>query len=164
VSTSLVDVARTLATGHFLGVVHVNGHRGRLRVRHATPADGTPLLLTRSTGTLAAALVPPPGECDTAVVLAVDGRHPDLPGRLWLSGWAEPLAGEEARAAALEYAAVNPTEDLLGVGRGHALYRVEVGEVRLAFGSTLVELDVDEFRAASPLALDRSVTGGTLLA
>jgi hypothetical protein len=56
---------------------------------------------------------------------------------------------------------VNPTEDLLGVaaqhqvlgrrlGRGHALYRVEVGEVRLALGSSLVELDVDEFRAASP--------------
>ncbi len=157
--TSLVEIARTLASGHFPGVMHVNGHRGRLRVRHATPSDGTPLLLTRSTGALAAALVPPPGECDTAVVLAVDGRHPDLPGRLWLSGWAEPLAGGRARAAALEYAAVSPAEDLLGVGRGHALYRVEVGEVRLAFGSTLVEIDVDEFRAASPIALDHLMTG-----
>jgi hypothetical protein len=159
VSTSLVEIARTLAAGRILGVVHVNGHRGPLRVRHATPADGTPLLLTRSTGTLAAALVPPPGECDTAVVLSVDGHRPDLPGRLWLSGWAEPLGGARARAAALEYAEVNPTEDLLGVGRGHALYRVEVGEVRLAFGSSLVELDVDEFRAASPLALDHLMTG-----
>lgn len=158
-SSNLVEIARTLATGHFLGVVHVNGHRGRLRVRHATPADGTPLLLTRSTGTLAAALVPPPGETDTAVVLAVDGRHPDVPGRLWLSGWAEPLAGADARAAAIAYAAVNPTEDLLGVGQGHALYRVEVGEVRLAFGATLVELDVDEFRDASPIALDHLMMG-----
>jgi hypothetical protein len=158
VSPRLIEIARTLASGHILGVVHVNGHRGPLRVRHATPSDGTPLLLTRSTGTLAAALVPPPGECDTAIVLSVDGHHPDLSGRLWLSGWAEPLGGDEARAAALDYASVNPTEDLLGVGRGHALYRVEVGEVRLAFGSSLVELDVDEFRAASPLAQDHSVT------
>lgn len=158
-SSSLVEIARTLAAGHLLGVVHVNGHRGPLRVRHATPASGSPLLLTRSTGMLAAALVPPPGECDTGVVLSVDGRKPDLPGRLWLSGWAEPLAGAEAREAALEYAAVNPTEDLLGVGHGHALYRVEVGEVRLAFGPNLVELDVDEFRDASPLTLDHLMTG-----
>jgi hypothetical protein len=29
----------------------------------------------------------------------------------------------------------------------------------MAFGSSLVELDVDEFRAASPIALDHSMTG-----
>ena len=63
------------------------------------------------------------------------------------------LAGDEARTAAIEYAAVNPTGDLLGVGRGHALYRVEIGEVRLAFGTTLVDLDVDEFRAARPVPI-----------
>jgi hypothetical protein len=31
--------------------------------------------------------------------------------------------------------------------------------VRLAFGSSLVELDVDEFRAASPIAFDHSMMG-----
>jgi hypothetical protein len=71
-------------------------------------------------------------------------------GRLWLSGWARLLGGAEARAAATEYARVNPTADLLGVGRGHALYRMELGEVRLASGETLVDIDVDEFRQAQP--------------
>jgi hypothetical protein len=104
-----------------------------------------PLLLTASTVTLAAALVPAAGECDTAVVLSVDGTGPDLSGRLWLSGG-------YARSATVEYAAVNPTADLLDVGRDLALYRMEIGEVRLAFGRTLVELDVDEFRAAAPIS------------
>jgi hypothetical protein len=46
-----------------------------------------------------------------------------------------------------------PTGDLLEVGRGHALYRIEIGEVRLAFGSTLVDIDVDDFRAVVPRPL-----------
>jgi hypothetical protein len=152
VSTSLVEIARTLAAGNLPGVVHVSGYPCALPLRHATTADGTPLLLTPSVGALASALAPATGECDTAVVLRVESARPDLPARLWLSGWVEPLLGADARNAALEYAAVNPTEDLLDVGRDLALYRMEIGEVRLELGRRLVEFDVDEFRAAAPLS------------
>jgi heme iron utilization protein len=154
VPPSPAEVARTLAAGRLLGAAHAQGHRGGLRVRHATTAEGTPLLLTRATGDLAAALFPEPGETDRAVALSVDDVPPvcgaPSHGRLWLSGWARLLGGAEARAAADEYAAGNPTGDLLTVGRGHALYRMEVGEVRLARGDTLVEVDVDDYRQAQP--------------
>jgi hypothetical protein len=72
---------------------------------------------------------------DVPVALAV----PDVPpgqaapslGRAWVAGWARPLTGTGARDAALEFATVRPSGDLLGLGRGFVLYRVEVVAVRL---------------------------------
>lgn len=151
---SPAEVARTLATGALLGALHLRGHPDRLRVRHATGPDGAPLLLARSVGLVAAALRPAPGEADTAVVLSVDDVPPvaGAPGhgRLWLSGWATRLAGAEARRAAQTYAEINPTGDLLDVGHGHALYRLDVAEIRLARAATLVDVDVDDYLAAEP--------------
>jgi hypothetical protein len=153
------EVARTMASGRLLGVVHLRGHPDRLRVRHATGADGNPLLLTRRTGALAAALRPRPGETGTAAVLSVDDAPPapgaPCHGRLWLSGWASLLAGPPARAAALAYAELNPCSDLLDLGEGHVLYRLEVAEVRLASGQRLTEIDPDDYRAAAPDPLHR---------
>lgn len=156
---SPAEIARTLATGRLLGVAHLRGYPDQLRVRHATGADGRPLLLTPSTGELAAALQPPPGERDVAMVLRVDDIPPvdEAPcyGRLWISGWAARLAGPEARAAAQAYAAVNPCSDLLDVGYGHTLYRMHVAEVRLAHGPSLVELEPEDYLAATPDPLHR---------
>ncbi|WP_412544147.1 hypothetical protein R8Z50_17100 [Longispora sp. K20-0274] len=141
-------VARTMATGRLLGTAHVRGYRCPLRVRHATGTDGQPLLLVHEHSHLAAALRPEPDESDTGMILSVDHREH---GRLWLSGWATRLDGAEARAAACEFAAVNPLPDLLGVGEEHTLYRLDVAEVRLAHGDSLVDVDVDEYLAAAPI-------------
>lgn len=156
---SPAEIARTLATGRLLGVAHLRGHPDQLRVRHAAGADGAPLLLTPSAGPVAAALQPAPGETDTAMVLRVDDVPPvsESPcyGRLWISGWAVRLAGTDARAAAQAYAATNPCSDLLDVGHGHALYRLEVAEVRLAHGRSLVEIEPEDYLAAAPDPLHR---------
>jgi ribosomal protein S16 len=153
------EVARTIASGLLPGVVHVRRYPDRLWVRHTIGADGMPLLLTRASGDLAAALLPEPGATDTAMVLCVDDVVPSAGapwrGRVWLAGWARRLDGAAARSAAVEYARTSPTSDLLDVGRGHALYRMEVADVRLARDDRMVEVDVGEFRTARPDPLHR---------
>ncbi|GIF73500.1 DUF2470 domain-containing protein [Asanoa siamensis] len=142
------EVARTLANGRLAGTAHVRGYPGQVKVRHATPADGRPLLLVGLGTDLAGALTA------ASTVLSVDDVPPTpcapSRGRLWLTGSAERLDGADARAAADAYAQVSPLGDLLDVGRGQALFRIDASEVRLAKGRRLVEIDPAEFRAATP--------------
>jgi hypothetical protein len=149
---SSAEVARTLARGRLLGALHVPGC-GRLRVRHATGADGDPFLLTREGGELSGALNGGPA-ANRPLVLSVDDVAPVVGapgrGRLWLSGHAQRLDRAAALSAADEYATLKPTGDLLDIGRGFALFRLYTADVRLANGRTLVEVDVDDFRAARP--------------
>jgi hypothetical protein len=156
------EVARTLASGRLEGTAHVRDYPGRVKVRHATPADGHPLLLTAIGTALATALAPGP------MVLSVDDIPP-VPGapsrgRLWLIATARRLDGTEALAAADAYAAVSPVGDLLDVGRGHLLFQLTATEVRLANGTRLVDVDPAEFRAAAPdpLAADEGRLLGDL--
>jgi hypothetical protein len=156
---SQAEVARTLAWGLLPAQAHVSGHPAGLRVRHATGADGAPLLLARTAGDVATALRPAGGETHAALVLRVDDVVP-VPGapwrgRLWLAGWARRLDGDEARDAAVGYVRLDPTSDLLDVGRGHTLYRMEVADVRIGRAGRLVEVDVDDYRAAEPDPLHR---------
>lgn len=141
------ETARTLAAGRLPAVAQVPFHTSPYRVRHATDNEGRPLLLCREGGQLDRALRPSEGD-DTAVVLAIgEPRN----ARVWISGWAAPLEDIEARAAALEFAAVNPVSDLLDVGRGFRLYRMDVAEVRLECPTGhLTEVDADDYAAADP--------------
>ncbi|MGI5215150.1 DUF2470 domain-containing protein [Plantactinospora sp. CA-290183] len=151
---SPAEVARTLATGRLPGAAHVAYRPGPHEVRHATDPVGRVLLLVPVVSDLAAALRPAPGMPGTALVLDV----PDLPpaagapalGRVWASGWAEALAGAEARRAALDFAEVNPTGDLLDVGRLFRLYRFEPAEIRLERGGEMLDIEPAEYAAAEP--------------
>ncbi|MEV0645351.1 DUF2470 domain-containing protein [Phytomonospora sp. NPDC050363] len=149
---SPAEITRTLATGRLTGTVRT-GLGGPLRVRHATVSDGTPLLLVRDGGSTAAALACEPGD-DVAALLCVDDVPPlagsPTLGRLWLSGWATALVAEDARDAALAFAAVNPAGDLLAVGEGYTLYRLDVAEVRLERRSGWIDVDLDAYAAAEP--------------
>ena len=149
---SPAEITRTLATGRLPGSLRTS-HGGPLRVRHAAMVDGTPLLLVRDGGSTAEALAERPGD-DVPAVLCVDDvppldRSPSL-GRLWLSGWAAPLAGREARHAADAFARANPVGDLLAVGAGYTLHRLDVAEVRLERRSGWVDVPVDEYIDAEP--------------
>ncbi|SNT57926.1 Protein of unknown function [Asanoa hainanensis] len=154
------EVARTLASGRLEGTAHVRGYPARVKVRHATPPDGHPLVLTALGTELAGRLATGP------VVLSVDDLPPvpcsPTRGRLWLTGTAHLLDGAEARTAADAYARVRPLGDLLDVGRGQVLFRIVPTEVRMANGRQLIEVDPADFRAADPdpLAADE----GRLLA
>ncbi|HEY2673468.1 MAG TPA: DUF2470 domain-containing protein [Rugosimonospora sp.] len=129
------EIARTLVAGHLPGLVHVPRWAAPVPVRYVADAAGQPLMLVGYASTAAEALWRAGNGSDVPVAVAV----PDVPpgptapslGRAWVSGWARPLTGTGARDAALEFATVRPTGDLLGLGRGFVLYRVGVVAVRL---------------------------------
>jgi len=87
----------------------------------------------------------PADDYDVATVLAV--AAPDG-GKLWISGWSTRLRPPLVRGAVLDFAAHNPDPDLLDVGHGHALHRMDVAEVRFEHpDGRLVEIDPDEYAA-----------------
>jgi hypothetical protein len=151
---SPAEIARTLAAGHLPAVTHIACHPGPIPVRHVTDAHGRPLLLVPSGGTLATALRPQPGNDDTALVLDIRDVPPmsfsPMLGRVWVSGWAARLSGDEARAAALDYADTDACGDLLDIGETQSLYRMDVAEVRFERDEHLVEIDPDDYAEASP--------------
>jgi hypothetical protein len=151
---SPAEVARTLAAGHLPATAHVACRPGPLPVRHVADDHGRMLLLSPADGTLATALRPQGGADDTAMVLDIADVPPmaDSPslGRVWVSGWARRLTGDEARSAAMDYAAVDASGDLLDVGDGQVLHRMEVAEVRFERHSTLIDVDPDEYAEATP--------------
>jgi Protein of unknown function (DUF2470) len=156
---SPAEVARTLAAGHLPALAHVACRPGPFPVRHITDDHGRPLLLSPAGGALSTALRPADGTDDTATVLDIAdvppmAGSPSL-GRVWVSGWARRLDGDEGRAAALDYAAVDPSGDLLDVGAGQVLHRIEVAEVRYERHGTLIDVDPDEYAEAGPDPLRR---------
>ena len=156
---SPAEVARTLAAGHLPGVAHIACRQGPLPVRHVTDANGRVLLLAPRDGAFAVALRPPAGHDDTAMVLDIADVPPvagaPALGRVWISGWARLLEGEQARAAALDYAEVDATGDLLDIGEGQVLHRLEVAEVRYERGENLHDVDIDAYAEAGPDPLSR---------
>ncbi|MET0419131.1 MAG: DUF2470 domain-containing protein [Actinoplanes sp.] len=153
------EVARTLAAGHLPAVAHIACRPGPLPVRHVTDANGRVLLLSPRDSAFSAALRPQEGADDTAMVLDIADVPPmagaPALGRVWVSGWAVELDGEEARAAALDYAEIDASGDLLDVGAGQVLHRMEVAEVRYERHETLFDVDLDEYNEATPDPLCR---------
>jgi len=148
------EVARTLAAGHLPASAHIACRQGPFPVRHVTDAQGRALLLSPKDGTLAGALRPLEGNTDTALVLDIAdippmAGAPSL-GRIWVAGWATRLDGDEARAAALDYADTDAATDLLDVGDTQVLHRMHVAEVRYERNNALFDIDPDEYAAASP--------------
>ncbi|MGI5148662.1 DUF2470 domain-containing protein [Plantactinospora sp. CA-294935] len=151
---SSAEVARTLAAGRLPGTAQAAYRPGPHQVRHATDSSGRVLLLVSIVSDLAAALRPTRDSRGTALVLDVRDLPPAAGapplGRVWISGWPEPLAGAEARQAAVDFAEVIPTGDLLDVGRGFTLYRFEPAEIRLERAGTVRHVEPAEYAAAEP--------------
>lgn len=149
------EVARTLAAGHLPATAHIACRPGPYPVRHVADGQGRLLLLAPTRGALTAALRPTAdGVDDTALVLDIAdvppiAGAPSL-GRVWVSGWATALHGDEARRAALDYADTDPATDLLDIGDSQVLHRVDVAEVRYERHGLLVDVDPDEYAAATP--------------
>ena len=132
------QLVHALASANGTIEVRVVWQPSPFRVRHALDSCGRPLLLCRAGGALDNALT-----SNDAVVLSVcRGRD-----QLWIAGWAAPVTGT---AAALEFAATRPVGDLLDVGRGYGIYRVDIAEIRLRRGDgPMEEIDVDDYAAVS---------------
>ncbi|WP_446210621.1 DUF2470 domain-containing protein [Micromonospora sp. IBSANI012] len=150
---SPAEIIRTLVAGRLPGLMHLAHRPGPFHVRHATDPEGRVLMLVPVVSDLAAEL-DPGADDDVAVVLDVL----DLPpapgapslGRAWVSGWAAPLRGAEARRGAADFAAVDPTGDLLDVGTRFRLHRFEVVEARLEGADSVRRVDPGEYAAAEP--------------
>lgn len=150
---SPAEIIRTLVAGRLPGLVHLAHRPGPYHVRHTTDPEGRVLMLVPVVSDLAAEL-DPGADDDVAVVLDVL----DLPpapgapslGRAWVSGWAVPLRGAEARRGAADFAAVDPTGDLLDVGTRFRLHRFEVAEARLENADSVRRVDPGEYAAAEP--------------
>ncbi|GHJ06668.1 hypothetical protein TPA0907_10350 [Micromonospora humidisoli] len=147
------ELIRTLVAGRLPGLVHLAHRPGPFHVRHATDAEGRVLLLVPVFSDLAAELDPAAAR-DVAVVLDVLDLPPAAgapsAGRAWVSGWAVPLTGDPARRAAVDFAAVDPTGDLLDVGSRFRLHRFEVAEARLDTAGVVHRVDPGEYAAAEP--------------
>jgi uncharacterized protein DUF2470 len=156
---SHAEVARTLAAGHLPAVAHIACRQGPVPVRHVTDHLGRVLLLSPADGAFTAAVRPQEGTDDTAMVLDISDVPPmagsPALGRVWVSGWAVRLGGDEARAAAIDYADVDASGDLLDVGAGQVLHRMDVAEVRYERHGTLFDVDPDEYAEAVPDPLRR---------
>ncbi|MGN9775680.1 DUF2470 domain-containing protein [Micromonospora sp. H33] len=151
---SPAEIVRTLIAGRLPGLVHVAHRPGPHHVRHVTDPDGRVLLLVPVVSDLAAALRSTDGGSDVAIVLDVldlppAAGAPNL-GRAWVSGWAEQLHGAEARAAAVDFAAVDPTGDLLDVGTRFRLFRFEVVEARWERAGSVRRIDLGAYAEAEP--------------
>ncbi|WP_431886905.1 DUF2470 domain-containing protein [Micromonospora wenchangensis] len=151
---SPAEIVRTLVAGHLPALAHLARTPGPQQVRHATDPQGRVLLLVPTVGDLATALTPPTGDTDVATVLDVldlppTAGAPSL-GRAWLSGWAERLDGDEARQAAVDFAAVRPTGDLLDVGSRFALHRFAVSEARWERAGATRLIDPQAYAQAEP--------------
>ncbi|MDT5043865.1 MAG: hypothetical protein QOE51_4850 [Actinoplanes sp.] len=153
------EIARTIAAGNLPAAAHIACRPGPFPVRHVTDQLGRPLLLAPARGALTTALRPLDGNNDSALMLDIAdippiAGAPSL-GRIWVAGWAKRLDGDEARAAALDYADADAAADLLDVGAGQVLHRMHVAEVRHERDGILVEIDPDDFAAARPDPLHR---------
>ncbi|MEH1099329.1 DUF2470 domain-containing protein [Micromonospora sp. CPCC 205561] len=151
---SPAEVVRTLVSGRLPGLAHVAHRPGPHQIRHVTDPDGRVLLLVPVVSDLAAALRPADGEAEIALVLDVldlppAAGAPSL-GRAWVSGWAARLEGAEERRAALDFAAVEPTGDLLDVGTRFRLHRFEVVEARWERGDSVRRIDPEAYAEAEP--------------
>ena len=162
------EIVRTLVAGHLPARVRTecgSTSATEFAVTHVTDRMGRILLLVADDGPADRALRPVAADTDAVAQLVVADRQP-VPsspwrGRVTLSGWATRLSGVSARQAALDFADVNAVGELLDLGRGTVLYRLDLVEIEWftpAYSSAgvgpdglrRVDVDVDAFLDAEP--------------
>jgi hypothetical protein len=82
-------------------------------------------------------------------LLSVDDRPPvnaaPTLGQVRVGGWVHRLDADQTSPARLEFAEANPVCELLDVGRGVALFAIEVDRAQVQRGVTIEEVDVEAF-------------------
>jgi hypothetical protein len=143
--------ARTVA-GRVPAALCVRGLAPCRPLAHATTTEGRVLVLVPAGGEVTTALEE---QDDLSAVLMVSDRAPialrdSVRAQLWLSGWLTPVRPSDERDAALAFAAVRPVGDLLDVGRGAVLLRLDLAEVALSEGQRCIEISPPDYAAARP--------------
>jgi hypothetical protein len=149
VAADPAEIARTLAAGHRPANLHLLSSEDSVTPPAVAGPDGSPIVLLPDPSPVSQAL-----RAGDGVALRFDDRPP-VPGAPWLGsawicGWAEPVPAPARRELALAMSARNPVPQLLTLGEGHTLWRVEVAEVRLEHDGDLIDIDPQDFADASP--------------
>lgn len=165
------EIARTLAAGHLPARIRTECEAGagatvtEFAVAHVTDRMGRVLLLIAEDSPVDQALRPVAADGDAVAQLTVADRQPvagsPWRGRITMSGWATRLSGIAAHRAAMDFAEINPVGDLLDLGRGSVLYRLDLAEIEWATpgydaedvdpdGLRRIDVDVDAFLDAEP--------------
>ncbi|CCH88007.1 conserved protein of unknown function [Modestobacter italicus] len=149
----VAERARTVAARPAAAVCAA-GIDGSRVLGHATTADGRVLLVVPTDGEVCRA-VAGSADGDLAALLLVTDHAPvplrdPVRAQVWLSGWLTPVAGPDARAAAVAFAEVAPVGALLDVGRGTTLLSLDLAEVVLGESGTVTEVQPEEYLAAAP--------------
>lgn len=145
--------ARTVA-GRPGAAVCAAGIDGSRVLAHATTACGQVLLVVPTDGEVCAAVTGARDGDLASLVLVTD--HAPVPLRdpvraqVWLSGWLTAVRPADERAAALAFADVAPVAELLDVGRGNSLLRLDLAEVVLGEGGAVAEVTPEAYLAAEP--------------
>jgi hypothetical protein len=146
------EVARTLAAGRLPGRLSVPTVPDDLPVAHATAADGGVLVAARRDSRAWLTLLL--NGSDEPAILCVDDEppFPDSPGlgRVHVGGWLTRLETDDLQAAGMAFAEQNPFEDLLDLGRGVDLFRLEPGEICLQRSGEVIRIEPHEFAGARP--------------
>jgi hypothetical protein len=150
---TIAERARTVATRPAAAVCAA-GIDGCRVLGHAVTAEGDVLLVVPTDGEVATA-VRHARDGDLAALVMVTDHAPvrlrePVRAQVWLSGWLTPVEVGEERAAAVAFAEVTPVGDLLDVGRGTSLLRMDLAEVALGEGGAVAELTPEAFLAADP--------------
>ena len=121
------------------------------------------MVLVRDGDDLPAALARAGDPSDPTVLLTVVDAPPtdDAPslGRATVVGRLRPLPADALALAAVEFADANPDPDLLDVGRGIGIHRIEVDAVRLRTTHADHLVPLDDYIAADPETLATSKAG-----
>ncbi|GAB3345521.1 DUF2470 domain-containing protein [Modestobacter lapidis] len=150
---SAAERARTVA-GRPGAAVCAPGIDGSRVLAHATTDCGRVLVVVPTDGEVCAAVSSAPDGDLAALVLVTD--HAPVPLRdpvraqVWLSGWLTPVRPADQRAATLAFADVAPVAELLDVGRGNSLLRLDLAEVVLGEGGVVVEVAPEAYLEAEP--------------
>jgi uncharacterized protein DUF2470 len=153
VRPTVAERARTVAARPAAAVCAA-GIDGSRVLGHATTADGRVLLVVPTDGEVCRA-VAGSADGDLAALLLVTDHAPvplrdPVRAQVWLSCWLTPVAGPDARAAAVAFAEVAPVGALLDVGRGTTLLSLDLAEVVLGESGTVTEVQPEEYLAATP--------------
>jgi hypothetical protein len=148
--------ARTLSAGVVPGALRlspVGAGRSDFRVRQLTAPDGDVTLLVGD-GTPLDRYLRGESLDDSPAVLDVLDVPPGqfrLPrARLCLTGWVQAMPLGEQRDLAACVAAARPVGELLSIGAGATLYRLDLAEICVTTAGGVVTVAPEEFAAARP--------------
>ena len=151
---SSAERARTMTYGLFPGELNLPSLDQTYVSAYAADDRGRPLFLAADAAPLARAVTTASGT-GVSAALRVTALYPvaipdRVRGRAWLEGRLSQVPEQEQAGASCRIADVHPWPELLDVGAGWSLLRMEVAEVRVQDGFGFARVEPEEYGVTGP--------------